>query len=54
MTENRVRGCLLLLGLSGIGVTAWLKDAELAPGIVGALLLAAALGVFGAMRGPRK
>lgn len=54
MIENRVRGFLLLLGMTGIGVTAWLKDSELAPGIVGALLLAAALGAFGARRGPRK
>lgn len=54
MIENRVRGLLLLAGIAGIGLTAWLKDAELAPGIVGALLLAAALGAFGARRGPRK
>lgn len=54
MSEQRVRGVLLLVGVIGIGVTAWLKDHELAPGIVGALLLAAALGLFGTRRGPRK
>lgn len=54
MAENRIRGALLLVGTAGIGVTSWLMDARWTPGIVGALLMAAALGVFSSRRGPHK
>lgn len=55
MSEERVRGFLLLAGGCGLCVSAWLLEHEaFMPGIAGALLLAAALGWFRPKRGPRK